>query len=225
MAAASTTVSHRGRGARRRGTRRSPIQGSSPTIRRQVAAELFYGPGGATQRAVRELYALIELAEPAVPRASDESSDSEVAFAQPGGRMTLDVLIPTYNRAALLRRTLDSLLAADQPASMPFVVTVCDNRSTDDTAAVVAAYQERFGGRLRYVYEGTPGRSSALNAAIAASSGDLVAMIDDDEEVDRSWLCCIERAFRDPDTDFIGGTFVPRWTSAPPQWLPPGTAR
>ena len=135
--------------------------------------------------------------------------------------MTLDVVIPTYNRSALLRRTLDSLLAADQPASLPFVVTVCDNNSTDDTAAVVAAYQERFGGQLRYVFERTPGRSSALNTAIAASSGELVAMIDDDEEVDPSWLCCIESAFRDPGTDFIGGTVVPRWTSAPPQWLPP----
>jgi glucosyl-dolichyl phosphate glucuronosyltransferase len=136
--------------------------------------------------------------------------------------MTLDVLIPTYNRSALLRGTLDSLVAADEPASMPFRVTVCDNNSTDDTAAVVAAYQERFGGRLRYVFEGIAGRSSALNSAIAASSGDLVAMIDDDEEVERSWLCCIERAFRDADTDFIGGAVVPRWTSAPPPWLPPG---
>ena len=88
--------------------------------------------------------------------------------------MTLDVLIPTYNRAPLLARTLESLLAADRPESMPVVVTVCDNRSTDETPAVVAAFRERFGGQLRYVYEGTPGRSSALNAAIAASNGDLV---------------------------------------------------
>jgi len=136
--------------------------------------------------------------------------------------MTLDVLIPTYNRSALLRRTLDSLLAADQPRSMPCVVTVCDNNSSDDTAAVVAEYQARFGGRLRYVFERRPGRSSALNSAIAASSGELVAMIDDDEEVDRSWLCCIEDAFGDCSTDFIGGAVVPRWTTPEPHWLPPG---
>ena len=49
---------------------------------------------------------------------------------------TLDVVIPTFNRAPLLRRTLDSLLAADPPAAMSFAVTVCDNRSTDDTRAV-----------------------------------------------------------------------------------------
>ncbi len=90
--------------------------------------------------------------------------------------MTLDVVIATYNRSALLRRALDSLLAADQPASLPFVVIVCDNNSTDDTAAVVAAYQERFRGQLRYVFERTPGKSSALNTALAASSGELVGV-------------------------------------------------
>jgi glucosyl-dolichyl phosphate glucuronosyltransferase len=136
--------------------------------------------------------------------------------------MTLDVLIPTYNRAPLLARTLESLLAAEQPASMPVIVTVCDNRSTDETPSVVAAFQERFGGQLRYVYERTPGRSSALNAAIVATHGDLVSMIDDDEEVDRSWLCCIERLFRDPATDFVGGPYVPRWTTPQPPWLPSG---
>ena len=136
--------------------------------------------------------------------------------------MTLDVLIPTYNRAPLLARTLESLLAAEQPRSMAVTVTVCDNRSSDGTPAVVAAYQERFGGRLRYLYEGSPGRSAALNAAIAATSGDLVSMIDDDEEVDRTWLCCIERLFGDPATDFVGGPYVPRWTAPQPHWLPSG---
>ena len=135
---------------------------------------------------------------------------------------TLDVVIPTFNRAPLLRRTLDSLLAADPPAAMSFAVTVCDNRSTDDTRAVVAEYQPRFAGRLHYVYETVPGRSAALNAGIAATTADLVAMIDDDEEVDRTWLRCIDSAFEDPATDFIGGPYVPRWTVQPPQWLPPG---
>jgi glucosyl-dolichyl phosphate glucuronosyltransferase len=136
--------------------------------------------------------------------------------------MTLDVLIPTYNRADLLSRTLDSLLSATAPVATAISVTVCDNRSTDATRAVVARYQLQFGGRLRYIYESNPGRSAALNAAIAATDGDLVSMIDDDEEIDRSWFCCIERAFQDPDTDFIGGPYVPRWTMTPPEWLPSG---
>jgi glycosyltransferase involved in cell wall biosynthesis len=136
--------------------------------------------------------------------------------------MILDVVIPTYNRADLLTRTLHSLLAVDRAESIEPRVTVADNRSTDGTRALVASFEEAFGGRLRYVYEPTPGRSAALNRAIAETSGDLLAMIDDDEEVDRGWVRCIERAFRDPQTDFIGGPYVPRWTMPVPEWLPSG---
>jgi glycosyltransferase involved in cell wall biosynthesis len=133
--------------------------------------------------------------------------------------MRLDVLIPTYNRAALLARALESLLAAERPAALEVSVTVIDNRSTDDTRAVVEAFEPRFERRLHYLYESRAGRSHALNAGIAATRGDLVGMIDDDEEVDRAWLTTIAAAFADPKTDFIGGPYVPRWDAERPAWF------
>jgi glucosyl-dolichyl phosphate glucuronosyltransferase len=72
---------------------------------------------------------------------------------------------------------------------------------------------------LRYIYESKPGRSHALNAGIAATHGDLVGMIDDDEEVDRKWFVIIAAAFRDSTTDFIGGPYLPRWETECPKWL------
>jgi glycosyltransferase involved in cell wall biosynthesis len=136
--------------------------------------------------------------------------------------MRLDVIVPTYNRAALLARSLESLLAADRPDGLEVSVTVVDNRSTDDTRAVVESFLSRFGGRLTYLYESKPGRSHALNTGISAACGDLVGMIDDDEEVDRRWLLTIAAAFKDPSTDFIGGPYVPRWGGQPPAWLGTG---
>jgi glycosyltransferase involved in cell wall biosynthesis len=136
--------------------------------------------------------------------------------------MRLDVVVPTYNRAALLARALESLLAADRMDGLDVNVTVVDNRSTDDTRAVVESCMPRFGGHLKYVYENKPGRSHALNTGIAATCGDLVGMIDDDEEVDRGWLLTTAAAFEDPTTDFIGGPYVPRWGGERPAWL--GTA-
>ena len=133
--------------------------------------------------------------------------------------MRLDVIIPTHNRAALLARTLESLLAAEPAETLDVRVLVVDNRSTDDTPARVESFRERFGGRLRYLFEAVPGRSNALNAGIRESDGDLVATLDDDEEVDRSWLRCIAKAFQDPATDFIGGPYVPRWGAERPAWL------
>jgi glycosyltransferase involved in cell wall biosynthesis len=133
--------------------------------------------------------------------------------------MRLDVVIPTYNRAWLLPRTLESLLAAERPDGLDVDVTVVDNRSTDGTRAVVDAFAARFNGRLHYLYESRPGRSHALNAGIAATHGDLVGMIDDDEEVDRRWLSTIAAAFHDPAIDFIGGPYLPVWGGERPAWI------
>src|SRR4051794_38386926 len=95
--------------------------------------------------------------------------------------MKLDVIIPTYNRDQLLKRTLDSLLNAEVPASLEVRVTVVDNNSKDSTRQTVESYREKFCGRLDYVFEGRQGRSFALNAGIRSTTGELVGMIDDDE--------------------------------------------
>ena len=74
------------------------------------------------------------------------------------------VVIATYNRAADLRDTLDSL-AGLQPDG-PWEVIVVDNNSPDDTRAVVDAAAATFPVPLRYVFEREQGRSPALNAGI-----------------------------------------------------------
>ena len=134
--------------------------------------------------------------------------------------MRLDVIIPTYNRHEMLRRTLNSLLAAEVPHGLDVRVTVVDNNSTDQTRQTVEDYTKRFGGRLDYVFESRQGRSSALNAGIKATEGDLVGMIDDDEEVDGRWFECVLKAFSDEGVDFIGGRCLPRWGAEHPAWLP-----
>ena len=98
--------------------------------------------------------------------------------------MKLDVVVPTFNRASGLKQTLDSLLAAGIPGGMQVLITVVDNNSRDDTRAVVEDYALRFPGRVSYIFEKNQGRSFALNAGIAATSNELVGMIDDDEEID-----------------------------------------
>jgi CDP-glycerol glycerophosphotransferase len=52
--------------------------------RRHVASELFYKPGGATGRAVGELYGLMELTEPARERPVGDSTDSVAVLSRQG---------------------------------------------------------------------------------------------------------------------------------------------
>src|SRR4051794_10428054 len=98
--------------------------------------------------------------------------------------MRLDVIIPTYNRCSMLKRTLDSLLNAERPGGLEVRVTVVDNNSKDQTRQTVEEYVKKFDGFFSYVFEAQQGRSAALNAGIRATDGDLIGMIDDDEEID-----------------------------------------
>ncbi|HEX3104260.1 MAG TPA: glycosyltransferase [Terriglobales bacterium] len=134
--------------------------------------------------------------------------------------MRLDVILPTFNRHELLKRTLESLLAADTPTGLSVTVTVVDNNSSDATRETVESYHAKFSGRLRYVFEKKQGRSQALNAGINSTSGDLIGMIDDDEQIDRQWFRRIYEMFAGGEVDFIGGPYVPHWPGTPPSWLP-----
>ena len=134
--------------------------------------------------------------------------------------MRLDVIVPTYNRQDLLPSALDSLFAAEIPAGLEVTVTVVDNNSTDGTRGVIESFQKRFGERIRYCFESQQGRSHALNAGITATTGDLIGIIDDDEEIDANWYKTAFEAFKDSELDFIGGPYVPQWSIPPPEWMP-----
>ena len=136
--------------------------------------------------------------------------------------MTLDVVVPTYNRSALLLLTIGSLMRAPIPPGMQVTVIVVDNNSKDDTAAVVEDVQQHAGLPIVYVRETKQGLSHARNAGIAAGDGDLVGFIDDDEEIEQTWYSVIAREFADSGVHFIGGPYLPNWVSAIPDWLPPG---
>ena len=135
--------------------------------------------------------------------------------------MRLDVIIPTYNRQNLLPLALNSLFTAEIPAGLEVSITVVDNNSTDETRHVIDSFRERFGERLNYCFEPQQGRSHALNAGIRLTSGDLVGIIDDDEEIDPNWYKTAFEKLSSGQLDFIGGPYVPRWSIPPPEWLPP----
>ncbi len=135
-------------------------------------------------------------------------------------RLRLDVLIPTHNRAPMLERCVRSVLTATPALRLQVHVTVICNGCTDDSHEVVRRLQMTYPGMLTLLEERRRGKSKALNAGIEATSGDLVGMIDDDEEVGHHWLTVIAEAFADPRLDFIGGPYVPICDAPLPEWLP-----
>ena len=133
--------------------------------------------------------------------------------------MTLDVVLPTFNRAELLPRTLDSLEVARCPDGLDIHLYVVDNNSTDGTRAVVDKYAARFPYPVHYVFERLQGSSAALNAGIRAGTGDLIGMLNDDERIDPGWFSVIQDFFEDERYSFAGGPYYPDWAAEKPAWI------
>jgi glycosyltransferase involved in cell wall biosynthesis len=84
------------------------------------------------------------------------------------------VIIPTFNRAALLERALDSVW---RQTFRDFEVIVVDDGSTDSTDLVL----ERFADRLVAVRQENAGPSAARNRGAALATGEYLAFLDSDD--------------------------------------------
>jgi glycosyltransferase involved in cell wall biosynthesis len=91
--------------------------------------------------------------------------------------MNITVIIPTYNRAPLLIRAVQSVL--DQTLQ-PKEIIIVDDGSTDNTKETVA---EHF-PQCRYIQQTNHGVSAARNRGIEAATGEWLAFLDSDDE----WL-------------------------------------
>lgn len=92
-------------------------------------------------------------------------------------REAVSAIIPTYDRATLVGRAIDSALAALSDGDE---IIVADDGSGDDTVAVVEAY----GPPVRLLRLPHRGAGPARNAGLEAARGPLVAFLDSDDE----WL-------------------------------------
>ncbi len=135
----------------------------------------------------------------------------------------VSVIIPTYNRAALLRDAVASVLGQDINASqIPFEIIVVDNNSKDDTAAVVRSLMDQHPGRINYIVETEQGNAHARNRGVKTARAPIIAFLDDDVTVDRNWLTSLKHALDTrADLSFVGGKVLPEWTMTPPSWLTP----
>jgi glycosyltransferase involved in cell wall biosynthesis len=100
--------------------------------------------------------------------------DDEPSAAEPAIRVS--VIIPTYNRASRLPACLESVCNGAQSDQEVIVV---DDGSTDDTGAVIAAFQPS----VRYVYQRNAGPSAARNTGAREARGRYIAFFDSDDRL------------------------------------------
>ncbi|MBR2866277.1 MAG: glycosyltransferase family 2 protein [Alistipes sp.] len=132
----------------------------------------------------------------------------------------ISLVIATYNRAEQLMTTLVSV-AAQSLAPEAWECVVVDNNSTDATRERVAA----FGAchpelHIRYIFEREQGLSAARNAGIAASQGDIIAFVDDDERIIPDFLGAYVDLFDShPEAMAAGGCIIAEYPTGRPRWM------
>lgn len=87
------------------------------------------------------------------------------------------IIIPTHNRARLLPRAIDSVLAQTDD---DWELIVVDDGSTDNTKAVVSKYTD---ARIRYVYQTNRELNGARNTGVRHAQGQYTGFLDDDDEL------------------------------------------
>lgn len=130
--------------------------------------------------------------------------------------LTLDLIVCTYDNAALLERTLAAIAAQEAPDDVAWRVTVVDNNCTDDTPGVVARHAAAFPVPLERIAEGRQGLHHARARGVRHTDGDWIAFVDDDCLLAPDWVAAAARFARErPDCGGFGGAVVLDFFEAP----------
>lgn len=117
----------------------------------------------------------------------------------------ISVVIPTYNHAKSLSRTLESIL---NQTIEPLEIIIIDDGSTDDTKEVL----KKFLNKIQYYYQENKGANFARNTGLKKAKGDFVICLDADVELYEDSLDKMRKALlADENASFAYGGFYFGW--------------
>ncbi len=121
--------------------------------------------------------------------------------------MKLSVILTTRNRSRLLDHCLDSIATSLNKASLlDAEIVIVNNASTDDTGDVINAWASRNSVAVTHLTEPLAGKGHAVNRALVAARGELLAFTDDDCRLDPDFVSDLLRhASQDREPTVRGG--------------------
>jgi glycosyltransferase involved in cell wall biosynthesis len=129
--------------------------------------------------------------------------------------VSIEVVICTYNNAALLDATLDAVARQCVPEGVDWQVLVVNNNSTDETAEVLEKHSRRI--PLRVVVETKQGLTPARVRGVRETSREWIAFVDDDCLLEEDWVeQAAHFAAEHAECGAFGGQVIPRWEQTPP---------
>ena len=132
---------------------------------------------------------------------------------------TVSIIIPTYNRCELLRKTIDSFLKINYPADLLEMI-IADNNSTDLTKNIVNEIKEQSKFPIIYYLEEQQGVHYARNSAAKIAKGEFLYYTDDDMVADEDLLSELLKVISmDSQIGTATGRVLPKWETTPPKWV------
>jgi glycosyltransferase involved in cell wall biosynthesis len=120
--------------------------------------------------------------------------------------MKLSAIIPTYNRAALLGRVINSIQSVPH---RPLEIVVVDDGSTDETPLMEATLTEsclKSGVEIRWIRQANAGASVARNTGVDLCSGELIQWVDADDTVRPAGVqALVDELISSPAVDIVYG--------------------
>ncbi|HZG39208.1 MAG TPA: TIGR04283 family arsenosugar biosynthesis glycosyltransferase [Nodosilinea sp.] len=121
--------------------------------------------------------------------------------------MSVSIIIPVWNEASCLGRTLGSLQALNPP---PHEVVVVDGGSTDRTVAIARAYGDRL--PLTVLQSPAAGRAVQMNLGASAAKGDILCFLHADTLVPDDLVGVVQSTLASPGV--ACGGFISLMTGA-----------
>lgn len=138
----------------------------------------------------------------------ESSSKAVVSPTVKPDNLLVSIIINNYNYGRYLTQAIDSAL--NQTYDNTEVIVV-DDGSTDDSAASIKEY----GDRIIAVLKENGGQASAMNAGFAASSGQVICLLDADDLFLPEKASCVADFFQShPNIDWVFTESAPFKTAA-----------
>jgi glycosyltransferase involved in cell wall biosynthesis len=120
--------------------------------------------------------------------------------------VNVSLIICTRDRSRQLRQCLESLRRIS--FERPWELIIVDNGSLDDTAEVVQEFIKAVSVPASYLFAPKTGKAGAVNRAIAAARGEVLAFTDDDCYPAENFLTQVWGAFADPAVGYMSGRIL-----------------
>ncbi|MBU1753118.1 glycosyltransferase [bacterium] len=119
--------------------------------------------------------------------------------------MKISFIVPAYNTESTIKQAVESIF--NQKGDYLIEVIIVDDGSRDGTLDIAEELKSRF-PNIFVIHQDNSGEASALNAGLDRASGEIIAIVEADVEIEEYWLKKVLKRFKDERVMGVGGRLI-----------------